>query len=184
MPTMKIQAWARLRGWTFQSACRTELQNIIFSRGNKLYSYDYDNVHVRCADYFNDPAVNGGAGTPITFDWEMPWTDLKKRANLKYMKYIDMDTQGTAAFTCRAYVDLLYAYNGTDSPLLSMPLVGGDNLPALPPATRTDHPTSDARSTGFPAKFEILKLRFSGSTTLPIKFISITLGYVMGSIRR
>jgi hypothetical protein len=184
MPTMKIQAWARLRGWTFQSACRTELQNIIFSQGHKLYSYDYDNVHTRCIDYFNDPAVNSGNGVPITFDWEMPWTDLKKRMNLKYVKYIAMDTQGTSTYTCRAYVDLIYNYNSTDSPLLSMNMVGGDNLPATPPATRTDRPSSDARLYGFPAKFEILKLRFSGVTTLPIKFISISLGFVMGSIRR
>ena len=31
IPTLKIQAWARLRGWIWQSACRTALQNIMFS---------------------------------------------------------------------------------------------------------------------------------------------------------
>jgi outer membrane protein assembly factor BamB len=184
MPTMKIQAWARLRGWIFNSACRTELQNIIFSQGNKLYAYDFDNEKTRCIDYYNDPAVNGGNGVPISYDWEMPWTDLHKRMNLKYMKYIALDTQGTSLFTCRAYVDYIYNYGGQDTPLISMDLVGGDNAVALPPATRNDRPTNDARLYGFPAKFEILKLRFTGTTTAPVRFISISIGYVMGSLRR
>lgn len=184
MPTMKIQAWARLRGWKFQSGCRTELQNIIFSQGNKLYTYDFDNVATRSIDYFNDPAVNNGQGVPLTFDWEMPWTDLKKRLNHKYMKYIALDTEGTSQFTCRAYVDRLYTYNNIDSPLVQIALTGGDNQPAVPPATRTDRPTDDERLYGFPAKFHILKLRFSGTTTLPIRFISVSLGYIMGSLRR
>src|SRR5215472_18580 len=38
IPTLKVQAWARLTGWRWQSACRTALQNIIFSQDNKLYS--------------------------------------------------------------------------------------------------------------------------------------------------
>jgi hypothetical protein len=184
MPTMKIQAWARLRGWIFNSACRTELQNIIFSQNNKLYSYDFDNEKTRCIDYFNDPAINSGKGVPITYDWEMPWTDLHKRINLKYMKYIAMDTQGTSPFVCRAYVDDIYQFNGIDSPLVSLNLTGGDNQVVPPPIVQTGNTTSDARLYGFPAKFQILKLRFTGTTTAPIRFISITIAYVMGSIRR
>lgn len=184
MPAMKIQAWARLRGWLFQSACRTELQNIIFARDNKLYVYDFDNVKTRCVDYFNDPAIGSGQGVPITFDWEMPWTDLKKRLFHKYMKYIAMDTLGTSTFTCRAYVDDIYEYGGVDTPLLTIDFVGGQNLPTIPPTVRTDRPTSDERLYGFPAKFRLLKLRFSGTTRLPIRFISISLGFLMGSIRR
>jgi hypothetical protein len=184
MPTMKIQAWARLRGWTFNSACRTELQNIIFSQSNKLYAYDFDNEKTRCIDYFNDPAINGGHGVPITYDWEMPWTDLKKRMNLKYIKYLAMDTQGTSQFTCRAYVDDIYQYNGVDNPLISITLVAGDTPVPLPPTVESPGSTNDARLYGFPAKFQILKLRFTGTTTAPVRFISISLAYVMGSIRR
>ena len=64
IPSLKIQAWARLRGWIWQAACRTALQNVIFARGNKLYAYDFDNMTTG-ADRLNDPAVNGGAGEPI-----------------------------------------------------------------------------------------------------------------------
>ena len=93
IPTLKIQAWSRLRGWTWQSACRTALQNIVFSRGNKLYAYDYDN-HSTGADRLNDPAVNGGAGEPISFEWEFPWADFKHRMDIKYIKYVAFDTEG------------------------------------------------------------------------------------------
>ena len=44
IPNLKIQAWARLRGWKWQAACRTSLQNVIFARGNKLYAYDFDDT--------------------------------------------------------------------------------------------------------------------------------------------
>src|SRR6185436_17534471 len=87
IPTLKIQAWARLRGWKWQSACRKSLQNIIFSRDKKLYAYDFDNEAQR-VDLRNDPAVNAGKGADIEFDWEMPWTDLKHRMLIKYTRYL------------------------------------------------------------------------------------------------
>jgi|SRR5215469_472304 len=189
MPTMKIQAWARLRGWNFQSACRTELQNIIFSSGNKLYSYDFE-TPTQSLDYYGDPAVNGGQGVPITFDWEMPWTDLKHRMNQKQMKYIAFDTIGTGTFQVRAYIDHVYQYANVDAPLLTMNFTAGD-VGLLVPPTVPGGPTpsatlltADERLYAFPAKFHILKLRFSGTTVLPVRFISITIGYVSGSIRR
>ena len=95
-----------------------------------------------------------------------------------------MDTEGTATFTMRAYIDKIYTYQALDSPLLSMDMVGGDVGLLEAPSPTQPRTTSDERRYGFPAKFDILKLRFSGTTTLPIRFISVTLGYIMGSIRR
>lgn len=184
LPTMKIQAWARLRGWNFQSACRTELQNIIFSQGYKLYSYDFDHAATRCVDYYNDPDVNGGQGNAIAYDWEMPWTDLKQRMKHKYMKYIAFDTRGTASFNCRAYLDNIYTYAGADAPMVQMSFAAGDNPPPLPPADQSNRTTADERLYGFPAKFRLLKLRFTGTAREPLRFISISVAYIIGSIRR
>ena len=101
IPTLKVQAWARLRGWIWQSACRTALQNVIFSRGNKLYAYDFDNAQSIGADRLNDPDINGGQGENINFEWEFPWADFKHRMDIKYIKYIAFDTEGMAHIHCR-----------------------------------------------------------------------------------
>lgn len=188
IPTLKIQAWARLRGWKWQSVCRTALQNVIFSRGYKLYSYSFD-VHTTALDFVGDTNFNSGNGVPITFDWELPWTDMKRRMNQKETRYLGLDTQGDGQFTVRAYVDNLYAYGGTDSPLLTMDFVGGDSggyghEPYGDTPFGGGRRTSEERLYAFPAKFKLLKLRFSGAVTRPIRFVSISLGYMMGSIRR
>lgn len=188
IPTLKIQAWARLRGWKWQSACRTALQNIIFSRGDKLYAYDFDTDNQR-VDRRNDPDVNGGLGEDIMFDWEMPWTDLKHRMLIKYVRYLGLDTTGTSRFTVRAYVDNIYQYHGVDSPMLTMQFVGGSSA-GYGDSPYGDSPygggrrTSEERLYAFTTKFKLLKLRFSGSARLPLRFISVSLAYLQGSIRR
>lgn len=188
IPTLKIQAWARLRGWKWQSACRTSLQNIIFSSGDKLYAYDFDNVD-QCVDFRNDTTINGGNGVPVTFDWEMPWTDLKHRMLIKEIRYLQTDTLGAGLFTVRAYVDNIYNYLGSDSPLLTMNFVGGSaagygRSPYGSTAYGGGRRAADERLYAFTAKFKLLKLRFSGTTEYPLRFISISLAYMGGSIRR
>ena len=188
IPTLKIQAWARLRGWIWQSACRTALQNIVFSRGNKLYAYDYDNPTIG-ADRLNDPDVNAGSGEPISFEWEFPWADFKHRMDIKYIKYISFDTEGQAPFTCEAYVDNLIEQRGTRMPMLSMEFVGGD-LGGYGDSPYGDAPygggrrTIDERTFGYNTKFKLLKLRLIGATKHKLRIVSVSLAYLHGAIRR
>jgi hypothetical protein len=183
VPALKIQAWARLRGWKWQSACRTALQNIIFSRGARLYSYDFDNADTS-ADLLNDSTVNGGIGNSIDFEWELPWADMKHRMDIKQSRYLGLDTQGTATFTAEAYVD-----NITDSAMLSMQFVGGD-AGGFGNSLYGDAPfgggrrTSEERLYAWTTKYKLLKLRFFGTTRSKLKFVSISLAYIHGSIRR
>jgi hypothetical protein len=188
IPTLSVQAWARLRGWKWQSACRTSLQNIIFSQGAKLYSYAFDDPGHTC-DLYNDPAVNGGMGIPVTFDWEMPWADMKHRMNTKSARYLGIDTKGTAQFTVRAYVDNIYTKSGVDSPLMMMDFIGGDGggyggSPYGDAPYGGGRRTSEERLYAFPLKFKLMKLRFSGTTMEPLRFVSISVSYNGGSIRR
>ena len=188
IPTLKIQAWARLRGWIWQSACRTALQNIVFSRGNKLYAYDYDNPTIG-ADRLNDPDVNAGSGEPISFEWEFPWADFKHRMDIKYIKYISFDTEGQAPFTCEAYVDNLIDQRGVRMPMLSMEFVGGD-LGGYGDSPYGDAPygggrrTIDERTFGYNTKFKLLKLRLIGATKHKLRIVSVSLAYLHGTIRR
>lgn len=188
IPALNIKAWARLRGWKWQSACRTSLQNVLFSTRNKIYAYDFDNQSSN-ADFLNDPDVESGTGSAVTFEWELPWADFKQRMTIKLMRYIGLDTQGNAPFTLEAYVDNIRQYKGTKAPLLSMDFVGGD-AGGYGEDGYGDGPygggrvTSEERLFAFVAKFKLLKLRFIGSSKKNLRFISISIAYLRGSIRR
>jgi hypothetical protein len=200
IPTMKIQAWARLRGWVWTCACRTALENIVFGDiGTNLYTYDFDN-ETGCGDYAADPSdPDHPNGYPVLFNWELPWADFKNRMDIKQIRYIGVDTEGTGQFTVQAFVDNISptpeAYYGaggdTADPnaLLSMQMIAGD-AGGYGASLYGDDPygggrrASDERLMAWPAKFKLLKLRFIGSTIKRIKFISVSLAYLHGSIRR
>jgi len=188
IPTLKVQAWARLRGWIWQSACRTSLQNIIFSRGNKLYAYDFDSDLV--LDRRNDPVVNSGNGEAVNFEWELPWADFKHRMDIKTTRYLSFDTQGQAEFTCELYVDnKVFDNEGNRAPMLSFPFVGGDGAGwgigdyGITP-WGGGRRTSEERLYALNTKFKLMKLRMIGAARRRLRFISVSIAYLHGSIRR
>lgn len=188
IPALKVSAWARLRGWKWNAACRTALQNVIFARDNKLFAYDFDGVSEN-ADLLGDVAVNEGKGTPISFEWELPWADMRHRMDIKYTRYIALDTQGNAEFTAEAYVDNIFHYQGVNAPMLVAKFVGGDahgygNTPYGDSPYGGGRRTSDERLFAWTTKFKLIKLRFTGTSRNRLKFISISLAYVHGGIRR
>ena len=188
IPALKISAWSRLRGWKWQAACRTALQNVIFATGHKLYSYDFDSIGSG-GDFSNDPDINDGAGVDINFEWELPWADMKKRMDIKALRYIALDTQGTARFTVEGYVDNIQNYHGELAPLLSMSFVAG-NAGGYGNEAYGDSSYGGGRRTSneflfaWAMKFKLMKLRFFGSTKHKLKFVSVSLAYLHGSIRR
>jgi len=198
MPLLKVKAWARLRGWTWRCATRTQLQNVIFGNGAKLYSYNYDGVHASgsdetgvVADFVDDTDYEpDGQGIPVDFTWEMPWADFNRRMMSKQTKYIHIETTGRGVFTVDMYADRVTTdVDGNDAPLLSMDMVAGDSggYGVGPWGSSPYGGGRVAKSEmlqPWPAKFNLAKFKFSGSTTMPIRFISITLQYQRASIRR
>ena len=189
IPALNIKAWARLRGWKWRAACRTSLQNILFAVDNKIYSYDFDNP-TQNGDFINDPDVNADlTGSDVPFEWELPWADFKQRMEIKLMRYIGLDTQGNSQFTLEAYVDNIRQYKGDKAPLLSMDFVGGDAA-GYGEGGYGEGPygggrvTSEERLFAYVAKFKLLKLRVFGSSKKNLKFISISVAYLRGSMRR
>ena len=190
IPTLRINAWSRLRGWVWSCGCRTSLQNVIFANANKLYSYDFNNTASN-ADFVGDAAYAADlSGVPITFDWELPWADFNKRLNVKETAYISFDTTGSSYFTASMYVDNLRVDGqGNDlAPLLTGQFVAGQvsGYGAAPYGNSPfggGRPTADERLFAWPAQFKLSKLRIQGATKRPLRFISITLAYKRGSIR-
>lgn len=186
-PSLKLNAWARFDGWNFVCGARSLQGNVFLGdRGGKIWLYGNEqNPSYR--DFLEDFTINDGEGTPINFDWELPWSDLNKRARSKTTKYIELDTTGTAVFNISMYCDRMRLNgDGIDNPQLSGDFTGGDVIGF----GAGDQPYGAGRVTAYdkywswPAKFKWMKLRFRGSTTEPLKFVAITLHYLMGGFSR
>lgn len=161
---------------------------------------------------FTPIAEGEDGGVPIIFDWELPWADFDKRLKSKVTKYLALDVEGDGRFTAEMYVDNMYEdrsdpgeefSDGTvftdelgfryyrDEPVrtpeLSMEFVGGD---ALGYGGQYGNYFGDGRNTreelsyAWTTKGKIFKLRFHGETMRPLRFVSVSLAYHDGSIRR
>lgn len=175
-PSLQQAAWARYRGMNFTCGIRT-LQNNIFFGDNDgtLWRFGSTQLPVEL-DY-----KEGALGTPIEFDWELPWFDFGKRTNVKHTKKIAFDTRGASEFTVQMYVD-----NFLDTPALSMRFSGGEQGEygdsAQPYGGGRN--TSRKKHYNWPSKFEIMKLRFTGTADAGLSFVSISLQYLFGGINR
>lgn len=183
-PNLSLSTWARYDGWNFTSACRSTGNELFFGdKDGKIWHYgsQFDEIY---ADFIDDPSQDD---RPIQFDWELPWSDLKQRTKSKTSKYIKMDTEGDAQFTAMMFVDR-YRLNadGVDDPALAMEFTAGDTGAY----GDGDQPfgggrnTANERGYAWPCKFNLMKLRFNGSTIGKLKFISVTLMYQRGNYFR
>lgn len=186
-PSLKVNSWSRYDGWNFTCGCRTSQGEVFFGDVNgKIWLLG--SVHnENYTDYLNDSDVNGGDGVPITFDWELPWSDIQERTKSKTSKYLKLDTSGTGEFTVEMYIDRYrYDQDGLDSPFLSMSMIGGDaggfGMGYTPYGGGRN--TADEKLYGWPSKFMWMKLRFTGSVTNKLKFSAISLLYTQGNILR
>ena len=127
-------------------------------------------------------------GYPIEFDWELPWTDINSRARKKFLKYMQADTSGKAAFTFECYVDNFYFDELTQefTPLLTMDFVAGDSngYGAGDQPFGAGRRLRDERPWSMPGEFKLLKLRIRGSTREALRVITLTILYQMGTFRR
>jgi hypothetical protein len=151
------------------------------------------------------------SGLPIAFDWQLPWADLDKRTRTKYSRYIKVDTTGTADFTIDMFIDSMLHQkpllgetfddgtiftdgeffintNMPYDPQLTMHMVGGSRYGLGPEEFRDwfggSRITSDERLFAWPSKFNLFKLRAHGRARGPLRFISMSLFYHDGNIRR
>lgn len=190
----RIQGWSVLRGWNFSAGWLTTTDRIKFASGMKVYIYGTSGDPIT-ADFVGDEDER-----PIQFVWEMPWFDFDRRMHTKNTTYLKIDSRGTGRFTAQMFVDNIY-YNNLEldvnddleddlmlplQPYLSMEMVGGDS-PGYGNALQTygsGRRTSDERLYAWAARCVIAKLRFVGSTDEALRFVSISLGYQNGGIRR
>jgi hypothetical protein len=181
-PSLNTAGWARFDGWNFTCGCRSVGGSVFFAdTAGKIWRLG-DKIDPVYSDFVGDPSNEDGVA--IDFDWELPWSDVNKRLNVKMSRYLSLDTRGTAEFTAKMYVDrFITDTNGNDSPLLSVDYSAGDTGGF----GGGDQPYGGGRNTAneqlwaWPAKFQFMKLRFTGSVTEQLKFVSISLQYQEGN---
>ena len=164
------------------------------------------------ADYtgWNPVADVKDSGVPINFIWELPWSDNNQRFLTKASRYIQFDTEGDNRFNVDMYVDNIFESRtdpGEDwqedtlkwddglgwdvdvlDPILSLTFEGGDapgfGYDEFGEDFAGGRPTRLEKLFAWTARYKIEKLRITGEGTNELKFISISLAYQTGSIRR
>jgi hypothetical protein len=167
----RANRWTEFRGWNFTCGCRTLLGNVVFG--------DY-NGNLWLLGNSQRP-INSDNGNDIVFEFETPWIPFGSAIDVKNSKYISFDTEGTAEFQVRMFVD-----RWNDAPACVGDFSGGDqggfgngNQPF-----GGGRNTSFKKKYGWPAKFLIAKFNFSGSTKQPFRLVGMSLEYLQGGTRR
>jgi len=109
-------------------------------------------------------------GENVPFTFELPWIDGRSPMRLKQLRFISIDTRGTAAFTVTAFVE----FKGT--PALTAQFVGNDALDGIL--------SNDPQLYGFPLKFKTVKIRVTGSTKEQLTFAGLRYLFSKGRFRR
>lgn len=228
---LNIKAWNTFSGWNWAWGAQSSEGLMFYGRvnDNKIFLLGDVEQHPIYADYKNEQETfsdntpfsdNTGllpvadedrSGVPINWKWDIPWSDLKRREITKTTKYLILDTEGTADFTVKFFIDDKYE-DGSDpgepftdgilfsdgtgfireqvelTPAISLDLVGSERGGYGKEAYNDNY--GGGRNTKFrrliscPTKFTTFKMRFEGSSMRPLKIIGITPMYAEGTIRR
>ena len=159
---------------------------------------------------FTPHSNNSDSGVPIPFDWEFPWSDNNQRFLTKNSRYINFDTVGENKFTSQMFIDNIYldrADRGEDfvEDVLKFDDDLGWDVDVLDPTLELDfeggtapgygndgfgdtfgggRPTRLEQLYAWNSSYKLNKFRLSGDGTKELKFVSISYGYLTGSIRR
>ena len=188
-PDRGIDGWSLIRDWNFTCGCRTAANRLFVAKGRRIY---------RIGSITEPIHNNDGAG--IKFALETPWVDINTRMIKKQSRHLMLDTQGTARFNLKMFVDYLYwsqphydvfpliIYDHESErqlvPTLEMVMTGGDGagygagFQSYGGGRRTNMPLLYA----WPATFKQCKFRIDGEATEPLKLVSISVSYLKGSV--
>lgn len=184
---LKRLAWSQFTGWDFTCGCLSSRSRIYLAKGTKIYLYGNSTFpdEAFTSDFIDDPAVTEPVA--ISFDWELPWSDISARMRKKQIKYLGIDTEGTATFSVAAFIDNFYKkHDGSYDPIVQLDYVAGDS----PGYGAGDQPygggrrAKDERSWGFPLEFKKFKLRIFGTSKGRLKISTITILYKASGYHR
>lgn len=175
------EAWNEYRGWNFSCGAKSLQDEIFFGDlGGVIW------LHTGNTDFADNGVTPIDPGNSIAFDWETPWLDFGNRAIAKHSKYISFDTRGQSEFTCTMYVDELKDEDGDLAPALETRFSAGEQgqFGGGPQPYGGGRNTSRKKLYAWPCKFQIAKMRMTGTSTEGLEFVSMTMHYLQGGINR
>lgn len=127
-------------------------------------------------------------GEPISFEWELPWSDFGARQHTKALRFCHVDANGLAQFTVELFTDNIYknAATGQLVPARSLTFVPNESgaYGAGPQVYGAGRRTREQKLWQMPVKCKLLKVRTSGQTTQSLSISAFSFLYQKGSVVR
>lgn len=123
-------------------------------------------------------------GVPIDWVIETPWSDMRLRGTNKHIAYINLDTEGEGQFTVSGFVNDIYRTGDANmlAPQRQLTFSAGDTY-SLEVNAGSSRNTRLQKPWAFGIRGKLIKWRYEGSNTTPIKIISHTMFYKAGNLR-
>ena len=127
-------------------------------------------------------------GEPISFTWELPWSDFGARQHTKALRFVHADANGQAQFTVELFSDNIYrdAATGQLTPARSITFVPNEAgaYGAGQQVYGAGRRTREQKLWQMPVKCKLLKVRTSGESTQSLSVSAYSFLYQKGSVVR
>jgi hypothetical protein len=127
-------------------------------------------------------------GTPIHYEIETPWSDMRERGRVKICKFVNLDVEGYGAFQLEAFVNQIRVNRLTQqlAPVRSLQFHAGETGGFGIQYSGTwggGRRTRDEKMWPFEFRGKLIRWRISGKTLVRQKFVSLTMYYALGLYR-
>lgn len=194
----RFKAWTYFDGMPYRSTARSAENRTFFATKKKIVYYrnQYDPLYSDVAtenqnQFWDDNTAwddgttwIGEVGADISYEFEMPWSDLRAPGKIKYSKYLSLICEGSGFINANMLID-----RSPNSPIFrkfyntTNPTNGNEALPA-PPLGLNAYPINNMQLITWPQKFQMFKFVFTGNTSSFFSIVAVRLMYLVGSIRR
>jgi hypothetical protein len=176
---LKYESWTRYEGTGLNviCGCRSFLGRVFLGGHSTARTtiYRMGNDVFPGEEFHSDMQVSSDAdGTAISFKMELPWIDGRTPMRSKQLRFVSIDSRGTAQFDLDARVDF------QDPVALTAKFIANDATTVPAPLAKSNDP----RLFGFPIKFKTVKPTVSGSSKETLTVASIRFLFSKGRFRR
>jgi hypothetical protein len=172
---LKYASWTRYEGVGLRVVCgcksflgrvylagHVDARTTIYQVGNDVFPNE---------EFHSDLMITDDAsGQTIPFIMELPWIDGRTPMRAKQLRFMSIDSRGTAQFRVDAFVD----FNNASA--INASYVGNNAISGLK--------SNDPQLYGFPIKFKTVKIRITGAVREPLTIASIRYLFSKGRFRR
>jgi len=127
-------------------------------------------------------------GEPISFAWELPWSDFGQRQHVKALRFVHLDANGLAQFNVDLFADNIYkdAATGKLTPARSITFVPNEAgaYGAGQQVYGAGRRTREQKLWQVPVRCKLLKPRLTGESTQSLSISAMSFLYQKGTVVR